>query len=85
MSVHDGIVHKIENGQVCALVLLDLSFAFDRVDHDTAASFQSTVWSSIIDDGLVRLIPDQPDADLPARNESVWTTPSPAPCLKVGF
>jgi len=40
------------------------------------ASSQLTVWSSKIDDGLVQLVPDQPDAELPSRNESVWTTPS---------
>jgi len=36
MTVHDDIVLKIDNGQVCTLVLLDLNAAFDTVDYDTA-------------------------------------------------
>jgi len=34
-AVHDSIVRAIDSGDVCALVLLDLSSAFDTVDHDT--------------------------------------------------
>ena len=34
-AVHDEIVRAIDSGNVCALVLLDLSSAFDTVDHDT--------------------------------------------------
>ena len=33
--MHDAIVRAIDSGEVCALVLLDLSSAFDTVDHDT--------------------------------------------------
>ena len=35
IAVHDEIVKAIDAGEVCALVLLDLSAAFDTVDHST--------------------------------------------------
>jgi len=35
VAVHDDIVKAIDAGDVCALVLLDLSAAFDTVDHQT--------------------------------------------------
>ena len=35
IAVHDEIVKAIDAGEVCALVLLDLSAAFDTVDHHT--------------------------------------------------
>jgi Reverse transcriptase (RNA-dependent DNA polymerase) len=35
IAVHDELVRSIDAGKVCALVLLDLSAAFDTVDHDT--------------------------------------------------
>ena len=33
--MHDEIVRCVDSGDVCALVLLDLSAAFDTVDHQT--------------------------------------------------
>ena len=33
LAVHNRIVRTIDNGKLCALVLLDLSAAFDTVDH----------------------------------------------------
>ena len=35
IAVHDELVKAIDAGEVCALVLLDLSAAFDTVDHQT--------------------------------------------------
>ena len=35
IAVHDSIVRAIDPGDVCALVLLDLSSTFDSVDHET--------------------------------------------------
>ncbi len=35
IAVHDELVRSIDSGDVCALVLLDLSAAFDTVDHQT--------------------------------------------------
>jgi hypothetical protein len=35
IAVHDAIVRAIDSGEVCTLVLLNLSSAFDTVDHDT--------------------------------------------------
>ena len=33
IAVRDEIISAIDSGKVCALVLLDLSSAFDTVDH----------------------------------------------------
>jgi len=80
MAVHDGMVRKINDGQVCALVLLDLSAAFDTVGHDTLPQVVSrwfgvqgsmTVWF----DSYIYLTNQMPIFQ-PYRNESVWTTPS---------
>ena len=35
IAVHDEMIKAVDNGDVCALVLLDLSAAFDTVDHQT--------------------------------------------------
>jgi hypothetical protein len=35
IAVHDSIVRAIDSGDVCALVLLDLSSTFNTMDHDT--------------------------------------------------
>jgi len=34
IAVYDFIVQMIDSGEVCALVLFDLSLAFNLVDHD---------------------------------------------------
>jgi len=56
-----------------AMVTVTLLIVIDRMQRKLS---KSMVKGSLINDGLVRLAPDQPDTDLPARNESVWTTPS---------
>lgn len=35
VAVHDDLIRSTDSGDVCALVLLDLSAAFDTVDHQT--------------------------------------------------
>ena len=41
LSVHNDLVRATDNGQVFALVLLDLSTAFDTVDHKKRLSVMS--------------------------------------------
>src|SRR5664279_1956461 len=42
LAMHDGIVRSIDSGKVSALVLLDLSSAFDTVDHDIMLQVMKT-------------------------------------------
>ena len=44
IAVHDELVKAIDAGEVCALVLLDLSAAFDTVDHQTFLHVLQMKW-----------------------------------------
>ena len=46
IAVHNSIVRTIDSGDVCALVLLDLSSAFDTADHETRYMCSSSVLES---------------------------------------
>ena len=49
--MHNDIVRAIEAGNVSALVLLDLSAAFDTVDHDVLLDVLSK-WFGIVSKAL---------------------------------
>ena len=56
-AVHDSIVRAIDSGDVCALMLLDLTSAFDTVDHETLMRTTAALWSRRPSPYLVRFVP----------------------------
>ena len=46
LKVMSDILWAIDNGNLSLLALLDLSSAFDAVDHEISSSFGSILWST---------------------------------------
>jgi len=60
LCVHN-LVRSVDDGQVCRLVLLDLSVAFDTVDHQILLSVLSSVASLSPFQYRTQLVPILPD------------------------
>jgi len=63
LIVHNDIVRAIDNGQLTVMLFLDLSSAFDTVDHDIMLSI---LHRRFLIDGakLVSLVPDRSLSDV---------------------
>jgi len=61
LSVHNHLIRSTDNGKVSFLVLLDLSAAFDTVDHQIGYSCSQPVPCGLYGCQLVWVISDRPD------------------------
>jgi len=54
--VHNDLVRSIDRGHVMALVMLDLSAAFDTVDHEVLLEILTLIvfqWAALLSNGLI--------------------------------
>ena len=79
LAVHNDIVRAVDQGNVVAVVLLDLSSAFDTVDHSTLLRILQSRFSMIHHRSVTRLVPVvpfRPHADVYYSIKSVTIHPS---------
>ena len=73
-AVMNDIIRTVDRGEFCALVLLDLSAAFDTIDHgilfDVLEKIRNEPWRPEMDDVLFR----GTDTNVPSWQRGFWST-----------